>query len=113
MTRREVITFILMNIRLKSMNPHQRLKIVEGLKKKKHLKLSPRAVHLATIFTSNLLDSFSVCVGYVVPRKHLLNVNNFEGIFYHYIYNGIQDRIDLDQFYKNSIEKTNVEIYFR
>jgi len=52
-------------------------------------------------------------VGYVVPRKHLLNVNNFEGTFYHYIYNGIQDVEFLDEFYKNSIEKTNVEIYFR
>ena len=69
MTKREVIAFILMNLRLKSMTPTQRLKIVEALKKKKkHLKLNPRAVHLATIFTSNLLDSFSVCVGYVVPR---------------------------------------------
>ena len=112
MTKREIMAFIIMHFRLKSMTEVERLKFVTRIKKEKII-FRPRAVHLATIYTHSFVKIISQCVGNVIACKHFLVCNNFEGEIFQYLYNKFQDCDDLSKCFKNSTEETEAYIYYR
>ena len=102
LTRKEVQTFILMHLRLKTMTEEE----VKAMPM--NFVPSPRSVQLATIYTGSILENISESVGDVVNRRNLLPCNNFEGRFFQTLYKEIHDfdiraspdeTVDLEVFY--------------
>ena len=46
----------------------------------------PRGVCLATLFTRGMLYHANAVVGYVIPKEDMLNLNNFDGQLFQWMY---------------------------
>ena len=46
----------------------------------------PRGVCIATLFTRGMLYHANAIVGYVIPKKDMLNLNNFDGQLFQWLY---------------------------
>ena len=46
----------------------------------------PRGVCIATLFTRGMLYYANAVVGYVKPKKDMLNLNNFDGQLFQWLY---------------------------
>ena len=46
----------------------------------------PRGVCIATLFTRGMLYHANAVVGYVIPKKDMLNLNNFDGQLFQWLY---------------------------
>ena len=46
----------------------------------------PRGVCIATLFTRGMLYYANAVVGYVIPKKDMLNLNNFDGQLFQWLY---------------------------
>ena len=112
LTRRELMAFIVMKARIKNFDFEERLEYVNMLKKRE-IVLRPRAVHLATIFTHSFVPKVSDLVGDVVGFKNFLNLNNFDGVIFHHVYNKFEDCDDFSKVFENANEKLAVDIFLQ
>ena len=101
-----------MHARINNFDSEKRLEYVNMLKKRE-IVYRPRAVHLATIFTHSFVPKVSDLVGDVIGFKNFLNLNNFDGIIFHDLYNEFQDCDDFCEVFKNSKEKFAVDIFLQ
>jgi len=107
LTKKEVLSFILVNFRLKQL-------VQSETEEAKNFKKMPitfvpdsRPVQLATFYWRSLLDMFSDGVGDLVARRHFLPYGKFDGVLFQNIYRDLHDENN-----NNTVIKTrDEEIY--